>query len=172
MKLKSKIIATALLGILFASVASAQNYSIEVGTDSIVIIPKEAPSRSETTVWSNGLTVAQGDYIANTNTRVRTYWAITAGTSTNMPTHAFGTATAGDTIEWLYLPNRRGVRKNSIIFRDINTTTYYTKDEVAATIECAPLDATLPARSFGNHSADVKAIVEAGTAIIPVELDY
>lgn len=161
-----------IITLLSCAVASAQNYTVEVGTTSTVIVPMASPPSNIQTVWSNGLVVAQGDYVVNTNAPTRTYWAVTAGTSTVMPTHAYFTATGADAIEWLYIPNNNASRKNSIIFADINTTTYYSDVEATATTACSILDAVRPARSFPRHKGDVKAVVEAGTATIAVELDY
>ena len=157
--------------VVCASFAHAQNYSVEVGTNSTVIIPSEIVPVSTISTWSNNLVVAQGDYMQNTNTPARLYWAVTAGTSTVMPTHGGGTVTGADTIEWLQMPNKRGSRKNAIAFADINTTTYYSDTEPVADTSCSILDAVRPARSFPWHKGDVKAVVESGTATIHVELD-
>lgn len=170
MKLKTGFIAIAL------ALASLQAlaYEIEVTTTSKVIAPKASPSRSEKVAWTNGLVVAQGDYVTNTNTPALTYWAVTGGTSTAMPTNGIVSEveTGADTIVWQYIPERPRTRKNVIIFSDENTKVYYDEDAGTATVGNQVLDAIRPIRAFPMHQGDIKAVTASGTATINVKLDY
>lgn len=165
-----KITAFVLIATLAAITVVAQNYSVTVTTTSTDLMPK---ARGITvTTWTNNLAVSAGDYVVNTNTSPpRTYWAVSAGTSTTVPSHGYGLATAGDGIEWLYFnPQRR--RKGAIIFADTSATVYYTSDGQSATTSGSVLDAVRPARGFPGDQGQVKAIVSSGTATVNVELDY
>ena len=165
MKRTMTILAIALLATV---AAHAQNYSITVTTNSTDLCPQARGITIAT--WTNNHVVALGDYIVNTNTPPRTYWAINAGTSTVMPTNGYGVATESG-IEWLrFDPENR--RENVVIFADISATVYYTKDGKDATTSGSILDAVRPARGFPGNHASVKGIVSSGTATVNVELDY
>lgn len=159
-----------IMGAVFAIslTASAQNYTVEVGTDSTVVIPDA--KEDDGTVWTNGLTVAQGDYVVVTGAVDYVYFALSAGTAANAPSHTFGAATGADTIKWLFHCRRwtEAKRANAIIFADTTTTTYYSRG--VATAEGGILDTSRPARSFPGEQGDVSCIVASGTATIAVEL--
>lgn len=159
-----------IMGAVFAIslTASAQNYTVTVGTNSTVCIPDAKVD--DGTVWTNGLTVAQGDYVVVTGAVDYVYFALSAGTAANAPSHKVGTATGADTIKWLYQCRRWNSvnRANAILFADTTTTTYYSRN--TATAEGGILDSTRPARSFPGEQGDVSCIVASGTATIAVEL--
>lgn len=160
-----------IMGAVFAislTAAHAQNYTVTVGTNSTVCIPDAKVS--DGTVWTNGLTVAQGDYVVVTGAVDYVYFALSAGTAANAPSHTVGTATGADTIKWLYHCRRYQAvkRANAILFADDSTTTYYSRG--TATTEGGLLDALRPARSFPGEDGDVSCIVASGTATIAVEL--
>ena len=163
------ILATLTIMLLFGLTVRAENYSVTVTTSSTVLVPKAAVHTAAT--WTNNHVVAQGAYVANTNTPPYTYFAVTAGTSTNMPTHVYGIDTSTDAVEWLKLPSNRR-RLNVVIFADTATEVYYNADGVAATTAGAVLDALRPVRGFPGEGGEVKGIVASGTATVNVELSY
>ena len=159
---------------LFAGIvamsAVAENYTVSVGTNSVAVVPDFRVD--DGTVWSNNLVVAQGDYVVNTNSPASVYFALTAATSTAMPTStASGVATIGG-VKWLRVNTqyRGGRRDNAIIFADSSATVYYTSDGSDATTEGSILDALRPARAFPGEQREINAIVSSGTATIAVEI--
>lgn len=164
-----KILAILAIALLTGIATRAQNYSVTVTTNSTDLVPQLA--LYSTTAWTNGLVVANGDFIVNTNSPAKTYWTPNGGTSTNMPTHTYGISTGTDTVTWLRL-NTKKSRENAIVFGDIDTTVFYSKDGQDATTSAGVLDVTRPARGFPGHQGGVKGIVASGTATVTVELDH
>jgi hypothetical protein len=68
-------------------------------TGSTRAIPSQSVKAADATAWTNGISVAAGEFYANTAGRL--YMAVLSGTSTNEPTARMGTATGEDGIEWL-----------------------------------------------------------------------
>jgi hypothetical protein len=159
-----------ILAAVFAIALTASAYEVTVTTNSTVVVPGYRIGDGE--VWTNGLVVANGDYIVNTNLSL-VYFVIAGGTSTNLPTHTVGTATGTDGVETLYLTRRykNAQRSNAIIFLfDTTDTVYYTHNGQAATVGDSILDASRPARSFPGEQGDVEAITASGTAVVNVEI--
>jgi len=172
MKVRCLILIAALGSHEIAAFAGTVNYSVSVGINAVVLVPDTEPS--STTTWSNELVVAQGDYVMNTNSPEYVYFAVSPGTSTNMPTHTDGINTTNDAVEWLKLHKRyqEKQRENAIIFADLGTTVYYAKGGKTPTSSASILDTVRPARSFPDYQNEVRGVVSNGTATVNVELDY
>lgn len=154
-----------------AAYSHAQNYTVSVGTSSTVVIPDTKVDDGD--VWTNGMTVANGDYVVVTGSVDYVYFALTGGTASEAPSHKYGVVAGADTIEWLYLCRRHYEQKrsNAIIFADDAAVVHYTHDGQDATTDASPLDYdAIPARSFPGEQTEVKCISESGTADIYVEL--
>lgn len=160
---------TLLLAITLACVC-AYAYKVTVTTEPTTLVP-DFTTDDSSIVWSNGLVVAQGDYVVNTNSPARVYWAISGGTTTNMPTVATGVETNTDAVSWLYITRqyRESQRENAVVFADESTKVYYVLGATPTTGDSI-LDAMRPARGFPGEQAEVVGIVESGTASVNVEI--
>ena len=163
-----------ILTVILACVAvKAQNYGVTVANSNTKLTPSQFFTPA---TWTSDHVVVNGTYIQQPIAPKYTYWAVNAGTSTNMPTHTSGVETYNETatnIEWLWVKRGRN-RKNAIIFlADTNSVVYYTHDgEAAVEADGGILDKLRPARAFPRENNAIQAITATNTAVVTVELEY
>lgn len=118
------IIATVLVA---GGVLAAPNISREIGPTSTVIFP-ERPVQ-EAPVWTNGTPVVNGQLIRG-RANGSFYMAVTAGTSTNRPSHGWGDNSTDDAVTWYHVP--RGRRNGFETSLMTSGTVFVTKGEVSS----------------------------------------
>jgi hypothetical protein len=84
--------------------ALATSYNVNVGTNSVVLVPRPAAQAAE---WSTNTVYSQGSFVSSSSI---VYWTNNGGTSsTNVvaaPSHGSGAATGSDSITWIRIPEK------------------------------------------------------------------
>ena len=134
--------------------------SINVTTNSTIVIPMADTSTKSLASWVEGTTYDQGAYVKNS--LARHYWTSNGGTSTNMPTHLEGDRDYDDGLIWYYMTNAE--RRQAIMTNEGTNNVRISFGNIDARVGKGYLLLS-GSEYFYEGQKSVSAIIESGIGI-------